>query len=108
MIRNKMISSILSLLFISMIFVRLSSVSALEVAPRISDKEIVERLTGLEDGQKRLDRQFEAVDKRFDDLRSEMNTRFEAVDKRFDDLRSEMNSRFDTLTWILGLLLPFL
>ena len=62
---------------------------AIETAPRISDREIVERLTRLEEGQKNLE-------KRFDDLRSEMNS-------RFSDLRSEMNSRFDTLQWMLGL-----
>ena len=51
---------------------------AIERAPRISDREIVERLTRLEEGQKNLE-------------------------KRFDDLRSEMNSRFNTLQWMLGL-----
>ena len=58
---------------------------AIETAPRISDSEIVERLTRLEEGQKNLE-------KRFDD-----------VNMRFDDLRSEMNSRFNTLQWMLGL-----
>jgi len=58
---------------------------AIETAPRISDREIVERLTSLEEGQKNLE-------KRFDD-----------VNRRFDDLRSEMNSRFNTLQWMLGL-----
>ena len=69
---------------------------AVETAPRISDREIVERLTKLEEGLKNLE-------KRIDDLRSEMNS-------RFNDLRSEMNSRFqavdkrfDTLQWMLGL-----
>ena len=70
---------------------------ALDIAPRISDREIVERLSRLEEGQKRLEARFEAVDKRFDDLRSEMNSRFESVDKRFDDLRSEMNSKFESV-----------
>jgi uncharacterized membrane-anchored protein YhcB (DUF1043 family) len=51
---------------------------AIETAPRISDREIVERLTRLEEGQKNLE-------------------------NRFDDLRSEMNSRFDTIQWMLGL-----
>jgi uncharacterized membrane protein len=55
---------------------------AVERAPRISDREIVERLTKLEEGQKHL--------------RSEMNS-------RFDDLRSEMNGRFNILQWMLGL-----
>ena len=58
---------------------------AVERAPRISDREIVERLTRLEEGQKHLDK------------------RFDGVDKRIDDLRSEMNSRFNILQWMLGL-----
>ena len=58
---------------------------AVERAPRISDREIVERLTKLEEGQKSLE-------KRFDD-----------VNRRIDDLRSEMNSRFDTMQWMFGL-----
>ena len=55
---------------------------AVEIAPRISDREIVERLTKLEEGQKHL--------------HSQMNS-------RFDNLRSEMNSRFNSLQWMLGL-----
>jgi hypothetical protein len=62
---------------------------AVEKAPRITDREIVERLTRLEEGQK-------ALNKRFDDLRAEMNG-------RFDDLRAEMNERFNTLQWMFGL-----
>ena len=33
----------------------------------------------------------------FADLRSDMNARFQAVDRRFDDLRGEVNQRFDDL-----------
>ena len=66
-----------------------SSLFAIETAPRISDREIVERLTRLEEGQKSLRSE---MNSRFNDLRSEMNSRFEAIDKRFD-----------TLQWMLGL-----
>ena len=73
---------------------------AVETAPRISDREIVERLTRLEEGQKHLHSE---MNSRFNDLRSEMNS-------RFGDLRFEMNSRFqavdkrfDILQWMLGL-----
>lgn len=59
-------------------FLRPSLLNALEVAPRISDREIVERLTRLEEGQRN-------------------------IENRFDDLRSEMNNRFDTLQWMFGL-----
>ena len=62
-----------------------SMLIAVERAPRISDREIVERLTKLEEGQKSLE-------KRFDD-----------VNRRIDDLRSEINSRFDTMQWMFGL-----
>ena len=62
-----------------------SLLTAVERAPRISDREIVERLTRLEEGQKSLE-------KRFDD-----------VNRRIDDLRSEMNSRFDSMQWMFGL-----
>ena len=92
--------ALLSILFL---FLALSDIFAVDVAPRISDREIVERLARLEEGQKTLN-------KRIDDLRSEMNDRFAIVDKRIDDLRSEMNGRFDamngrfdTLQWTLGL-----
>lgn len=66
-----------------------SLVIAVERAPRISDKEIVERLTRLEEGQKTLERRIDNLDK--------------GLNKRIDDLRSEVNSRFDTLQWMLGL-----
>ena len=68
---------------------------AIETAPRISDREMVERLTRLEEGQKTIEMRFDDVNRRIDDLRSEMNG-------RFNDLRSEMNSRFNTLQWMLG------
>ena len=62
---------------------------AIETAPRISDREIVERLTRLEEGQKNLERRIDNLDK--------------GLNNRIDDLRSEMNSRFDILQWMLGL-----
>ena len=62
---------------------------AVETAPRISDREIVERLTRLEEGQKNLERRIDNLDKSFNN--------------RIDDLRSEMNRRFDTMQWMLGL-----
>jgi hypothetical protein len=91
---------------------------AVEKAPRITDREIVERLTRLEDGQKALNKRIDDLDNklngRIDDLRAEMNGRFSdlraEMNGKFNDLRSGMNSRFesmnarfDTLQWMLGL-----
>ncbi len=74
--------------------------SAIETAPRISDKEIIERLTRLEEGQR-------DIEKRIEDLDAKLNKRIDDLDRRLngriDDLRSDMNSRFYTLQWMLGL-----
>ena len=61
------------MLVIWFILATLSSLTfAVEDAPRISDKELIERLTRLEEGQKNIlreiDKRFEAIDKRFDQL----------------------------------------
>jgi len=47
---------------------------------KISEAEILERLVGLEEGQKRLET-------RINDLRDGNDKRFDAIDKRFDDLQ---------------------
>jgi len=46
--------------------------AAVETAPRITDREIIESLAELRAGQKVLEQRFDAVDQRFD-----------AVDQRF-------------------------
>ena len=60
------------LVFFLILWVMPAIVSGIEVAPRITDKEIIERLTRLEEGQKsilrEMDKRFEAMDKRFDQL----------------------------------------
>ena len=59
------------------------STLAVEVAPRISDREIIEKLAGLEAGQT-------ALNQRVTDIREEMKA-------GHDVLRSEMNQRFVAL-----------
>ena len=90
------------------VFVFSSSICwAVEVAPRITDREIVERLTRLEEGQKAIlremntrfesmDKRFESIDKRFEsiDRRFEsVDNRFESIDKRFESV----DKRFDSI-----------
>ena len=76
---------------------------AAEIAPRITDREVVERLARLDAKmdalQKRLEEGQAALNRRIDDLRSELNGRFDAVNGRFD----AVNGRLDTLQWIQGL-----
>ena len=80
-----------------------SQVFAVEVAPRISDREIIESLAELKAGQKALQQRFDDVNKRIDDLKEsthqQINDLKESNNTRFDD----MNRRFDILQWMLGL-----
>ncbi len=76
------------------------AVSAVETAPRISDREIVERLSRMEEGQKNLEKRIDTLDK---SLNQRIDTLDKSLNKRMDDLRAEMNSRFNTLEWMLGI-----
>ncbi|MBI3754826.1 MAG: hypothetical protein HY265_01510 [Deltaproteobacteria bacterium] len=80
------------LLFLSIALLSYTAAFAVETAPRISDREIIEKLAKLEEGQKSLDKRFDDVNRHFDD-----------VNKRFDDMNNSVNKRFDTLQWMLGL-----
>jgi hypothetical protein len=77
---------------------------AAEIAPRITDREVVERLARLDprmDGlQKRLEEGHAALNKRIDDLRSEMNGRFDAVNARLDTLQ-RIQGLFVTISLII-------
>ena len=83
---------------------------AVQPAPRITDREIVERLTRLEEGQKALSQRIDGVNRRIDDVNKRIDSLGQSLNKRIDDLRFEMNDRFaamdkrlDTLQWMLGL-----
>jgi len=87
-----------------------SSAFAVDVAPRISDREIIEKLSALDAkidreianvrgdikelkaGQEALQQQIADTNRRIDDLKESNNI-------RFDDI----NKRLDTLQWMLGL-----
>ena len=82
--------------------------AAVEIAPRITDREIIESLsdiTGdikglnekvcrLEDGQKAILRE---MDTRFSSMEKFVNERFESMDKRFESMENTMNKRFDSI-----------
>jgi len=44
-----------------------------------------------------LEKRFEAVDRRFEELIESMNQRFKAVDRRFEELIESMNQRFEAV-----------
>ena len=102
------------LLFISF------TASAVEVAPRISDREIIESLADikaeLKAGQQlmnqrfelmnqrfeQVDQRFEQVDRRFEQVNQrfeQVDQRFEQVDQRFEQMQAAMNHRFEQVDY---------
>lgn len=65
---------------------------AVDAAPRISDREIIEGLADIRGDIKELKSEIKRLDEGQKGLRSEMNSRFESLDKRFD-----------MLMWMIGL-----
>jgi len=63
---------------------------AVDVAPRISDREIIESLAELKAGQKALE---EKMDLRFNAMQEQINQRFTAVDQRF----AAVDQRFEAV-----------
>ena len=86
---------------------------AMEVAPRISDREIVERLTRLEEGQKFLmqdiDRRFAEqnrhIDQRFDGVNSRFAEQSRHIDQRFDDMNQRITELHQTMLTLFGSLI---
>ena len=84
----------------------------IEIAPRITDKEIVERLTKLEQGQNSLNKRIEdleqSLNKRIDDVNKRIDSLEYSLNKRIDDLRNEMQNSFNILEWMLAIFISIL
>jgi len=81
-------------------FQTVSAVWAVEVAPRITDREIIESLAGIkaefngiDQRFDQIDQRFDQVDKRFGQLEVSIDQRFKQVDQRFD----QVDKRFGQL-----------
>ena len=91
-------------IFILLIFVlHLFSTTtyAIKVAPRITDREIVEKLTRLEAGQA-------ALNQRISDINNQLNQRIDDLDKklsqRIDDLTNTVNNLFVLTITLSGIM----
>lgn len=105
----KLFSTIIVIIFLYGIGI--SNSYAIEGNLTISDKEIIERLTRLEEGQKNIERRFDDVNKRFDDVNNrfdDVNSRFGDVNNRIDDLNSSMNNRFNDVISLIHTLITVL
>ena len=66
---------------------------AVEVAPRITDREIIQGLAEIKGEIRGIKARLDSVDKRFEQI----DKRFEQVDKRFDVMQHNMDNRFDSI-----------
>jgi len=87
--------SIIILFIASALIVCNSQTFAIETAPHISDREIVERLTRLEEGQS-------AFREEVKQLREDMNKQFDRIDKQFDRLVHIMLGIFGAFAALCG------
>ena len=71
-----------------------ASVGAVEEAPRLTDREIIERLTRLEAGQQALERH---MDQRLDDLEQRVSLRIDGLEQRIDSLERLMLGGFGVM-----------
>lgn len=72
---------------------------AVEVAPRITDREIIERLTRLEEGQRSLEQRmaegFAALGQRLDETNRRLDDISRALSQRLDDTNRALSQRLD-------------
>ena len=73
-----------------------SQVFAVEVAPRISDREIIKKLARLEEGQNTIRAEVNGV-------KAEMKAGQNALQQQINDLKESTNKRFDILQWMFGI-----
>ena len=81
-----------------------SSAFAIKVAPRITDREIVEKLTRLEAGQAALNQRIDDVNRRIDDLDKKFSQRIDDVNRRIDDLTNTVNNLFVLTITLSGIM----
>ena len=67
---------------------------AVEVAPRISDREIIERLTRLEEGQQSMGRQ---IEQRFQAMHKQTEQRFQAMEQRMEAMHKQTEQRMEAM-----------
>jgi hypothetical protein len=72
--------------------------SAVEVAPRISDRDIIQAVANIRAEHQRRDHHmrqgFQAI-----------HQRFRAIDQRFELMEHHFTQRFDDMKWFLGIMM---
>jgi chromosome segregation ATPase len=98
------------LLFFSIAILSYAPAFAVEVAPRISDKEIIAGLSDIRGDIKGMKAEINGIRLEINGIRSEIKNLEEKQDIKIDGLRfemnglrSEMNARFDDIRWMFSI-----
>ncbi|MBM4055826.1 MAG: hypothetical protein FJ264_14425 [Planctomycetes bacterium] len=94
--------SVIMLITMSVLIIWNSRSFAIETSPHISDREIVERLARLEEGQNTLRAEIRANADAIGNLREDMNKQFDRIDKQFDRLVHIMLGIFGAFATLCG------
>ncbi len=92
--------SIIITIIFSCLFFLPGYTGAVEKADKISDREIIESLVSLKEGQAALIIRIDDTNKRIDDINGridDLNGRIDDLNGRIDDVKGELNSRMDDL-----------
>ena len=101
-------------LFFSIAILSYAPVFAVEIAPRISDKEIIAGLSDIRGDIKGMKAEINGVRSEINGIRSEIKNLEEKQNIKIDGLRaelkaemnglrSEMNARFDDIRWMFSI-----
>ena len=71
----------ISIIILFLVLLSTATAFAIEPAPRITDREIIESLAEIKATQKAVLQQFEQVDKRIDEVRNDIISRLEETNK---------------------------
>jgi predicted PurR-regulated permease PerM len=78
---------------------------AYETAPRISDREIIESLVELKQGQKNMNQRFEDMNQRFEDMNQRFENMNQSFNQRFESMQNLMLALFGSaMAFVLGML----
>ena len=87
----------LTLIATIMLLVNLTRGFAVEVAPRISDREIIEGLAAIRADIKVLSQKIDGLDKRIDDVEKSLSQRIDGLSQKIDDVEKSLSQRIDGL-----------
>jgi len=75
--------------------------SAVDVAPRISDREIIEGLGEIKTLRVEMNTRFDAMQKQMDTRFDAVNTRFDSMQKQLDQMHNMMLTMFSALIMLM-------